>query len=912
MKNLLRLSIAIFLIANAGVSEATTYYVSHNGDDANNGTSTGTPWRSIARVQQHMNNLLPGDQVLFERGGIYPGKLDIWKSGTSAQPLVFGAYGTGDDPIISGGEFVNNWVPYAGNIWRAEFTGSPKYLIVNNQPMTLARYPNHEWLRNTQGTNSQINASGLGQGGNYWDGAYVVVRTTNWSYERSEISSSSSGQINFTPIYVNLSNNDWGFYIEGKLAELDMPGEWFHDATTNQLYFWAPNDQDPNDLTVLASIHDKGLVPSWQKSHIRIENLTVQGQTFRGISTEDANNIVVTNCTIRYNYLGIASSGDSNQYINNTITHTFGTGVNVWDTNTLVENNIFSDVAIYTGMGENYWGYMGLNVTGSGSIVRRNRLNNIGYSGITVNNNVLVEKNVVTNACTILNDGAGITFDSNDGAVIQDNIVMDCFGTLESVATNHYAYYPICFGIYFGNTSIKNTIVQRNTVARCNGAGLHVDHTMVSTGNQVKDNILFDNSVQLSISDYSNYNGPGATPPYYVPNYNTIYSGNILYSLKKDQLCMRQFHVNSTQWVDFGTYSNNKYYNPYDELSIQVTNFQSGTIKKYTLERWQTLFNEDAGSTRSPLRLSEYEVTDVLGSNQITNGTFDYNVNGWSGWPTQAQVTHNGSFLDNGSMRVLFDNNTSYDQFFLNQENLLDLQAGEYYRLQFSVQSNMQGVVKAEVKKQSQQPTPYAMFVRDIPFSSDRRDMSLIFQSDGTEPGRINFINHFSESTYYLDNIRLERVAVQPIDPYSRHILLINDQNSSASFPLDGCWSLIDGTMVSGEITIAAFSSVVLQREDESNCGMTTGLTEDLASETHSPVFYPNPSKSGEILFMQEAAKKHMNVMLMDVTGRTLQTATIPAGSTHFTTLESIPAGMYLLQIQEGSVIKDQRIVLER
>ncbi len=892
--------------------EATIYYVSQNGNDSNNGTSTATPWRNVARVQQHMNNLLPGDQVLFERGGIYPGKLEIWKSGTSSQPLVFGAYGTGEDPIISGGEFVNNWVPYAGNIWRAEFTGAVKYLIVNDQPMTLARYPNHEWLRNTQGTNSQITGSGLGQGADYWAGAHVVVRTTNWSYERAPITSSANGQINFTPIYVNLANNDWGYFIEGKLSELDMPGEWYHDMATNQIYFWAPNDQDPNELTVLASIHDKGLVATWQKSYIHIQDLTVQGQTFRGISTEDANNVLVTNCTIRLNYLGLASSGDNNHYINNTITHTFATGMNVWDTNTLVENNTFHEVAIYPGMGENYWGYMGLNVTGAGCIVRGNRLNNIGYSGITVNNNVLVEKNVVTNACTILNDGAGITFDHNDGAVIQDNIVTDCFGTLESVATNHYAYYAICFGIYFGNTSIKNTIVQRNTVARCNGAGLHVDHTMVSTGNQVKDNILFDNSVQLSISDYSNYNGPGATPPYFVPNYNTIYSGNIMYSLKKDQLCMRQFHVNSTQWVDFGTYTNNKYYNPYNELSIQITNFQSGTIKKYALERWQSLFNEDAGSTRSPLRLSEYEVLDVLGSDQISNGSFDYNVNGWSGWPTQAQVSHNGSFLDNGCMRVNFDDNASYDQFFLNQENLLDLQNGEFYRLQFSLQSNMQGVLKAEVKKQSQQPTPYAMFVRDIPFSNERRDMSLIFQSDGTEPGRINFINHFSESTYYLDNIRLERVSVQPVDPYSRHMLLINDQSTSHTFILDGCWSRIDGSMVSGEITVPAFGSVVLQKEDDSNCGMTTSMEENLASTTTAPLFHPNPVNAGDVLYLNAPAKEQMKITLLDVTGRTVHTGVVPAGGMQLQTPASVPVGMYVLQIEEGAVIKDQRIVFDR
>lgn len=44
---------------------ATNYYVSATGNDANTGTSEATAWKTIARVQQQMVNLAPGDQVLF-------------------------------------------------------------------------------------------------------------------------------------------------------------------------------------------------------------------------------------------------------------------------------------------------------------------------------------------------------------------------------------------------------------------------------------------------------------------------------------------------------------------------------------------------------------------------------------------------------------------------------------------------------------------------------------------------------------------------------------------------------------------------------------------------------------------------------------------------------------------------------
>jgi hypothetical protein len=809
----------LFLACLCSLAQAVTYYVSPSGNDSNNGTSQSQAWRTIGRVQQAMNGLQPGDQVLFERGGIYPGTLDISKSGTAAAPLVFGAYGSGDQPIISGGVPVTNWVQHSGNIWRAALSTAPKYVLVNNEPMTLARFPNTGWLRNVQGSTSHITSPGLNQSSGHWNGAKLIVRTTNYSYESTTVTTSSSGQINFQPIYVNMGNDDWGFFLAGKLSELDMAGEWYHDPVNGQLYLWAPNNANPNSLSVLASIHEKGVVPGWQKSHFRIENLTIQGQTRFGISTEVSNNIVVTNCTIRHCYIGISSSGNNNHYTNNTIQNTFGAGLNAYDTNALIEGNIFSNIAMQPGMGENGWGYWGINATGQGAVIRNNRLTNIGYIGIGVGGNVLVEKNVVINATAILNDGAGISFDSCDGVVVQDNIVMDCFGSLESVATSHNIYYPICFGIYFGNTSIKNTIVQRNTVARCNGAGVHVDHTQVSTGNQVKDNVLFDNNVQLSLSDFSNYNGPGATQPYHVPNFNTIYSGNVLYSLRPEQLCMRQFHVHSPNHVDFGTFTNNRYFHPYEELSIRIQNFQGSGTHTYTLERWQALFNEDAGSTRSPLRLAPYETISELSSDLVTNGNFSAPINNWTIHPSNSQVTIDHTYLDDGALKAFLPNNSVYPSMNIRNPNQIAMQGGQWYRMRLSIQSDIQGIMNAGVKGLSQVSSVNVLGSRDIPFSPERRDLEFYFQSALTDQGLIQLTNHFTHPRYWIDNIQLHRVNVQPVNPAFDHLLFHNEFSVLQSFSVpSGCWSDIMGNTVSGSIDVPPFSSKVIYRVPGLGC----------------------------------------------------------------------------------------------
>ena len=807
-------------------ASAATYYISHNGNDSNSGTTPAQAWRSLARAQQQMYQLQPGDRMLFERGGTYPGLLSLNRSGTAAQPMVFGAYGSGAQPIISGAEPVTGWTQHQGNIWRAPFTGNPKHLLVDNVPMTIARFPNTGWLRNVQGSTTSISSpASLNQPNGHWNGATVVVRTTNWSYENSTISNFSNGTLTFAPILVNLAGDDWGFFIQNKLSALDMAGEWYHDAATGHIYLWAPNNAAPNTLNVGAAVHERGFAPGWQNQYIRIEDLCFQGQTASGVSTETSHYVTVTGCTFRYLYHAISSTGTNNVYTNNTIHDTYATAVRIFsEVNTVVENNTLTDVGVRPGMGENWWGYMGIRINGEGTVVRNNRLNHVGYIGIIAEGNTLVERNVVEHATAILNDGAGIAFDHCDGLTIRDNIVLDMDCDLTSVATNHHAYYKIGFGIYFGNTSIRNTTVERNTVARCDGAGIHVDHTQVSQGNIIRNNVLFDNGIQLSLSDMSNTTGPGAAPPYHVPQYDDVYSGNVLYSVRPEQLLMRHFNVYSADPVEFGTFSNNRYFAPYNEVGIFIFNTFSGKQEYFTMEQWQESRVTDQGTTRSPLRMSKYRVDAVSTPNMITNAAFDTNVSGWEGWPTEATILRNDSLLDNGALRLHFLNNNTYDVHFLHPTAMVALQDNEMYRYSFSIQSDIRGQVQAAVRGQSQLGGPYNMWEQRVPFDSERRDLEYFVRSDRTEPGRAQFVTDHTENRYWLDNVKFERVQVTELDPYESHKLFFNDQASTASFALpEGCWSDVDGVVYSGSIDIPSFGSKILYQVPPGNgCGSPT------------------------------------------------------------------------------------------
>ncbi len=798
-------------------SQAVVYYVSPTGNDANAGTSATSPWKTIARVNQVMYSLLPGDQVLFQRGGTFIGQLTIGSSGAAGNNITYGAYGTGANPEILASNTVTGWTLHSGNIYKAPVSGPVKYVYCNGTLQTLARYPNTGFLRSDQGGSNWLQDSQLTQAAGYWNGANVVVRSSNWSYDVLGVTGYTPGQLNFTSMVYNLSNFEWGYFLTNKLSELDMAGEWYQDPGSGLLYLWAPGGVNPSTLTVQVNNGiDWGVWIYPNRHHITITGLTFKHQRSAAIRHETANDITIQGCIFRDLNQAVQSYGNNNLYSGNTIERTYATAVQLVDQNSTFADNVLNDIAIIPGLGESTWGYMGLRISGANNKVQRNRLHNIGYIGIAVEQNCLVERNFVDAPCYILNDGSGIGWDNADGAIARENIVVNAVGNLESSAPDDPStYYYQANGFYYGNQSVKNTILQNNTFAHCSGNGILVDHTMLSSGNQIVGNTCFDNHYQITFSDWSNYSGPGAVSPYSMPSYsNETISGNIFYSLNKDQPCMRQLQVWTPGGCDFGTFTNNRYFNPWDEMCIlQDFTMAGGTYKWFTVARWQNDKSEDAGSTASPLRLNAYAVTSELSTNMVTNGTFDQNVTGWGGWPSNATVTRDLTYLDNGAAKANLPNGSVYPDFTMRNPNAFTTTSGQWYRMRFSLQSDMFGELKAGVKGTTQFSGPQAIHERLIPFSNVRRDVELIFQCNLTDASYVQFVNNFTMPRYWVDNIQLHRVTVQPIDPSVDHIILYNDQNTAQTLGLpSGNWSDVDGNVVSGNITLQPFRSKVLYR----------------------------------------------------------------------------------------------------
>jgi hypothetical protein len=100
-------------------SFGTNYYFSATGNDANNGLSQGFPKQTLAAARGL--SLVAGDSVLFKRGDTFRGYYIASNSGSIGNPIIYGAYGAGAIPIISGAKNYSSaaqWQVYSGNIWK--------------------------------------------------------------------------------------------------------------------------------------------------------------------------------------------------------------------------------------------------------------------------------------------------------------------------------------------------------------------------------------------------------------------------------------------------------------------------------------------------------------------------------------------------------------------------------------------------------------------------------------------------------------------------------------------------------------------------------------------------------------------------------------------------------------------------
>lgn len=103
----------------------TTYYVSNDGCDRNDGLTPETAWKTIAKVNESIEG---GDIVRFRCGDTFYGTVAT-KAGKPDAPTTYTHYGEGEKPEISQYKLIHAdaWEKEAENIWKLDLTDPTKF-----------------------------------------------------------------------------------------------------------------------------------------------------------------------------------------------------------------------------------------------------------------------------------------------------------------------------------------------------------------------------------------------------------------------------------------------------------------------------------------------------------------------------------------------------------------------------------------------------------------------------------------------------------------------------------------------------------------------------------------------------------------------------------------------------------------
>lgn len=287
MKKITALTLALALSAVAGAlpTLGATYYVnSSTGNDNNSGTTPGSAWQNLTKVDA--TTFQPGDSILLADGSNWYGQqLTVSSSGTAVAPITYGSYGSGANPTIWGS------IPLSNNVFQPVAGSSGTYFAsaasvdsawASDSPVTTANAPVTSVFVNQKFLNSAELA-----GGSSAPLAYLEGNANTWYYDSS---STNPG------LYINTG---------GAISSL-APG-----ALTATV---VGGGADP---------YGSAVVFTNGQSNITIENLNIRESAAAGSG------------------YGISAGGGSNiQVLNSTVTAAGVHGVAAIDTNKFLGENL--------------------------------------------------------------------------------------------------------------------------------------------------------------------------------------------------------------------------------------------------------------------------------------------------------------------------------------------------------------------------------------------------------------------------------------------------------------------------------------------------------------------------------------------------------------------------------------------
>jgi parallel beta-helix repeat protein len=606
--------VSIFLFLRAG---AVNYYLSAHGRDDNSGRSPDLAWQGISKLNSV--KLSAGDSVFFKRGDIFYGFLIIHNSGTVSNPIFYGAYGAGLNPVVTGFKTVESWTSLGNHILESTTAVSSLSLAnvvsVNGFHTAMGRYPNAGtgYLQLQTHTNNSISSNSL-TGSPNWTGADLVIRFEKWIIGRDSIISQSAGTLSYTagtglPYAGGLqykAHDNWGFFIQNDIRTLDTLHEWFYNRNSRKIDIY----ETGNPPIVQVSTIDT-LVNIQSQNDITFDNISFTGANSYAFWITGSKRIVIQHCKLDLNYNGVrgqnSGRGNSAGFVFNadSVLHTNNDAVDMaseFSADTIT-NNLIRNTGIYPGMGGSGDGqYQGINTTGSGTFVAYNEVDSTGYIGVGFRlGNINISYNYIHNYCFVKDDGGGIyTQGSASGNLVSYNTVINGLGALNGTANGFAGGNGLsaAYGIYLDDFS-SGAVVSHNTTANNSYGGIFLHN---ANNIKVIDNTSYNN-VKTGFGITNNKAGLAKRG-------GIVCERNIFFQKNADtQANSRNFCFTiSTMYGDkdsLGSFDNNYFARPMDDnLVFDIdASAAGGKHNRYTLADWKTLSGYEQNSKKSPVTI---------------------------------------------------------------------------------------------------------------------------------------------------------------------------------------------------------------------------------------------------------------------------------------------------------------------
>ena len=810
--------VPVCLLLTGGLSATfgqTTYYVANSGSDSNNGRSGDSPFQTVEKVNSL--SLQPGDQVLFRRSDTFRGGLKITHSGSSGSPIVIDAYGSGNKPILSGSVPITNWTNAGNNTWEAncpacgsQVTG----LYRNQEALSLGRYPNlsdANWgYLTVQSRNGKTQLTSQQSLTTNWTGGEVVVRPTLWILDRAPITNQDGNTLTINNNSSYTLNDGWGFFIQNHPATLDQTGEWYYNPANKTIRLF-DNQNDPNGQQVTATVYSEG-VNLTNASFVTVRNIQITQTLTAGLSANGGSNLILSgNDITNSGYDGVIIMGSGRDVLveNNRIEDANNDAFFIDSYRDFTfRGNTVRRIGLLPGRGKSGdGGYTALHsLSFSNSLIENNVMETIGFNGISVNSGTTIRTNQIANFCLTKSDGGGIyTWNGNHtnsgGLRILSNIVSNGMGSPEGTPG----------GVYSGGNGIflddcaQNTEILNNTVFGCRSKGYLLRGTKNVT---FRGNTSFNNGEeQLRLG----FNGVCTFR-------NNQIQNNVFVSRTPDQGVVA-YESDADDLNQYGQFDNNYYARPFeDQFKLWMVHKPGPVLvgKMQTLAEWQAQWGQDRNSFNSPITYKPYVINQTGAS--LIDAPFSETVGGWNGYSPYGNGRvdwDNSNRLDGGSMRLSFGSASNRgDSYLLAFVTTGPVTKGKNYQLLFD------GVASASGKRVQIYPRQLGPNFSDLAARKDyvlgteRQRYESTFTATSDESNAILIIQvEENGQTAWLDNIRLQEVDLTTVNPDEYIKLVYNPTFQDKVETLDGVYRDVKNNVYNRQVTVPAFSSVVLLKE---------------------------------------------------------------------------------------------------